>query len=138
MHTVQYNIHGFRPDVAHNQFQTGGSVHSSSPSNDKNVGEEWTGEGRQTLELASSLQFRQNASVSTAGARTTFVHGTSRQRGGSALRPCSTGRLAQQSFILKLNLDNFLGLHMHPGDRGGETTESYVQFYRYVWGMAGL
>jgi hypothetical protein len=67
MHTVQYNIHGFRPDVAHSQFQTGGSVHFADPSNDKNVGEEWTGEERQTLELESSLQFPQNASLSTAG-----------------------------------------------------------------------
>lgn len=23
---------------------------------------------------------------------------------------------------------------MHPGDIGGETTESYAQFYWYVWG----
>jgi hypothetical protein len=88
MHTVQYNIRGFRPDVAHSQFQTGGSVHLSEPLNDKNVCEEWTGEGRQTLDLASSLKFPQNASVSTAGARTTFEHGTCRPREGSAVRCC--------------------------------------------------
>jgi hypothetical protein len=84
MYTVQYNIHGVRPDVAHSQFRTGGLVHFSYQSNGKNVGEEWTGEGRQSLELASSLQFLQNASIRTAGARTKFEHGTCRLRDSSA------------------------------------------------------
>jgi len=63
---------------------------------------------------------------------------TTRRQCCPVLPPGSTERLEQQTFVLKLNLDNFLGLHMHPGDIGEETTESYVQFYRYVWEKAGL
>jgi hypothetical protein len=59
---------------------------------------------------------------------------TTRRQCCPVLPPGSTERLEQQTFILKLNLDNFLGLHMHPGDIGGDTTESYVQFYRYMFG----
>jgi len=49
---------------------------------------------------------------------------TTRRQCWPVLPPGSTGRMTQQTSIMKLKLDNFLGLHMHPGDTGGETIES--------------
>ena len=69
-----------------------------------------------------------------ADARTRFEHEVAVPSGAAVTRP---SLFAQQTFfILKLDLDNLLVLHMHPGDTNGETTGSSVEFYRSFWGQA--
>ena len=79
-----------------------------------------------------------------SGAAVTRLSGAAvtRPSGAAVTRPSGAAvtrpsLFAQQTFfILKLDLDNLLVLHTHPGDTNGETAGSSVEFYRCFWGQA--